>query len=303
MNKISNTPINRILEKDVHGKTISVYFFLAALAEEGQCGEAVIREINPHRIYTLMTDKHIPISYRQLCLSLQELEEKGLIEYPVTDYQCVPYQRDQSTIYLVDACVDFIKSDTYHQSKGFVSIPEIVLSNVFYRLSVRVKRMFLYVYKHFLISKDFFQNILKPDTYRELCRILKVNRPQKIRDIIEELHRLSLLKCSCLRNTMRDEVYRFTIGDIVENSKLDGDSNYSVVNPVMRKTLIKRIVHWFKGYGYQWNDFELHQIIKTMVLWKWRDICEILKAYVRARAQKGVEHIPQFLKKLRYEAI
>jgi hypothetical protein len=301
MDKISVTVINRILENEVNSKSTAIYFFLAALSEEekGNTGNAVIYDVNPYKIYKLMEENNIRTSHRQICFSLIELEAKGLISYP--SINCDPNNQDKSTIILLDACIDFQKGDELLQSKGYVDIPQILLTNMFYRMSARAKRLFLYIYKHFLRSKEFFLNILKPETYKILCELLKVNRPQKIRDTLEEIK--ALLKVTCIKCAMKIETYKFEIASIIKNTLIKNISSFSVVKPAKRLLQVWKIMLWMQDHGYDWSTEEIDEIVKATALWKWRDVITVLDKYIKAKIKKSIQHIAGYLKAAREKTI
>lgn len=314
MYKISVTPINNALYEHLNGKTISVYMFLIFLSKE-ENGEAVVRNTNSNIICKLMNAKHMNISYRQVVNSLDELYKKHLITYNQQYTITGELENDTNNIIIYDACIDFETKNSeddndkrkyaLRKSKGFLYLSEIFYTNLFHRLPVTSKRLFLFVWKHLFKSKEFTINILKKENYEKLAYILRVNRPQKIRDAIEDVKKL--LNISCLQNTMKVEVYRFSLNKLFSTLSMDKVSKdekhtpspINIDNLKTLKTLGWKIYRRILEYGISLSKTELNEIITEVYNWKWKDIYSALKSFIKAKVKgKSIDNIAAYFRSI-----
>ncbi len=307
MNKVSLSYLDQAIEAKLNSKSISVLFFMLALSEEdtATCHSAIY-DFNPHRLFVSMQDRNIPISYTQVISSLEELKDASLISHTVSNI---------SILCLNNACVDFHRSDTVLKSAGYILLSEIFLTNMFYKLNAGAKRLLLYILKHFRRNDDIksnkylnnykILNLLNKETYKYLCRILKVNRHQKIRDIFSELARSGLIRMSNLKDTMTAEIYKFVPSNFLYNTLITKyekkESTFSVIHPVKKMVLFWQILLWFHDAGAVCTHEEVAEIIKATSFWKLSKLWKVLAQYLETRQKRGVKNISSYLRSIRFE--
>lgn len=282
-NKLPLHTINTLLDKHINSKALFTYIFLASVAEQIDDNEFVyIPDINPHKLYLLMRENNISTSCKQVINSLNELQKNGLI-YINSNAQCIE---------LIDAYISFKKKV---KTQPFVKIPEILLTDFFYKLCVRGKRAFLYLFANVINTKNPKLNILKDSCYKELCRILRVNRLQKIKDALESIQDLIASKVIDMRKNIETHHFEGT-----EKLKVQIDSKKQMHSTEHNKKVLSKVVHFFNQNGYQWSQEEVRDIVSATARWKKNKLEKGLNIYLEEKLKKGVNHIIPYFRKLSY---
>lgn len=288
-NKLPMHIMDKILELHVNSKAISTYIFLCSLAHVIDEYEYVyVPDINANRLYLLMRQAGINTNYRQIANSLDELKNFGLISFAFS------YEKETklSIIDLVDAYID-TKKKYDNSNRQYRNIPQILLTERFYSLEVQGKRLFLYLYNKVVFSGTPIRNILKEETYESLCSILRVNRPQKIRDTIELID--DLIDAIHLDQRKNIDTFMFKLK---EKAKAVVEAATQIVAP--SKSLIKRIIDFFENHDYTYTIDELKQIAEATMTWSRTKLHQGLAAYVKANVETKVKHIVPYFRKLSY---
>lgn len=288
-NKLPMHIIDKMLDLHINSKAIFTYIFLCSLAHVIDDYEYVyVPDINCHKLYLLMRENNINTSYRQIANSLEELKSVGLINFAFS------YEKNMqlSIIDLIDAYVD-VKKKYEDSHRQYRSIPKILLSERFYSLGVQGKRLFLYLYNNVVFSNTPIRNILNPETYSELCNLLRLNRPQKIREAIEKV--ADLIDIIKLDARKKVETFMFKLKDIAKDVL---DSTSEVV-PLTKKVL-DRIITFFEKNDYTYDIKELKQIAAATRTWSIKKLYKGLSSYLKAKCDNRVTHIMPYFRKLSY---
>lgn len=203
----------KLIDSDVNSKAMYIYNLLLVVAEEID-NDGIIRDFNINKVVRLMKAIGVDTAtHKQVATSLKELENIGLVEYAIERKKHNGgFSLDKSAMHLKKA----VEHDANNKFCRHVRINPMMLSKAFYDLSKRAKKLFTYVYSRFNANlkkqkRDCIINILKRETNKELKSLLKVNRNQKIRDVIEEIK--PYINAYIIKEARGVETYRFTLNE------------------------------------------------------------------------------------------
>ncbi|WP_113675890.1 hypothetical protein [Vallitalea guaymasensis] len=313
MDKVLVSKINDLIDKKIKSKAISIYFFVVALADQDtKTGTVCIVNYNINRIVRLMKAHGIITTHRQVKKSLNELFEAGFISHPYIDFP----ETNKDILIINDFNID--------KNNPFVYLSELMLDYNFYKLNVRSKRLFLDIYKtflgtkHKLPNKKVYRNILKKEVYERLSLILKINRCAKIREAINALNKLLIIKLESKYNNI--ETYSFElssefikkllfISEEVKPLEINEDTKgkskiitYSLLsNKEIESFSYKlkvNIKKCFDEFTYKPNDYEIKEIMKATYLMDINQLKKSISQYVKSNKRKKIKYIYRYFRRI-----
>ena len=211
-----------------------IFSLIMAAVQDEQTAYPIIKSFVAYRQYKLMKENDCPMSKSTVYRTLESLEQKGLIQLlPVIN------ELGEESMDLIVLLNDsgHIESDEFFKSKGYIKMHHCFFQKVFYKLSLRAKKLAMIFFYRLnndpsAKGKINFKSKKNPNVFIEFCKTLGVNRLAHIKQTIEELRVLfsiseldhntfvfSLKEISKSIVKGRDKLYRFTKKQL-DNTKL-----------------------------------------------------------------------------------
>lgn len=270
MNKIDRTAIIE-LANDSSITKVGYMVYFSALAVSRQNNETECPEIHnfkPYQLYKNMSDKMPFINKSSVESAIKLMIELGYFEI-----------LENGTLVITNTGVGHNSSDEHFKSKGYVKLHHFIFSNVFYKLSIRAIRVVLMVLSRLNNSpvkreKFNFKSKKNPRTFKQWCKVLKVNRLAHIRYVIEELKAVfnivelanntfefSLNTLSSAVFSKTEKLFRYTQEHLSKTKKMLLEANKK--NIAFKPDQISQITEAICGYTMEVGRRVIRELCKT----------------------------------------
>lgn len=246
---------HKLVESQVNGRAIAIYYNLYPIAfENGDDG--FIYDFNIHKLLRVLKSRGINSTHRQVNKSIKELLNAGLISFVeknlvITEATLKEYATFRDNKLSGKEQVNKI-NETGEEAKfvPHIYLNDILLSNDFYKLNVRAKRLLLYILNNFNKNpKDLINgkqvaniNVRNRDTKKYFAKFMHLNNETKIKDTINDLKPFFFSHVWQKNKNQRNRTYNFKMTTEFKDSykrKLVTYKHLLLFNPSLRKYINK----------------------------------------------------------------
>ncbi|MGF7431899.1 hypothetical protein PQV03_14190 [Thermoanaerobacterium thermosaccharolyticum] len=268
MNKISRQMINNLISnKEIDRNDICTYFILLHFAHEIN-GAIIIDRTSKYTLFLRIIRSLPYFNMASLYRSFNRLEKLGFISFR------------KNTVFLNDD--ELINAFYKEKTKGYIVVPDFVLTESFYSKSLAAKKLTLKLLS--MLNGDLKKAVkLDPAGLQE---ILRKNTVQKVRNVFEEISDLFLIE----HNTISD-IFEIKLNKDILDIKLQ---MRQVSNQSIFRRVCKAVKSTLNAFKYNYTLELLEMLVEACRTFKKKEIRNKLIKYISLDSNTEIKNLDAY---------